>query len=91
MDIPLWSKLVPSVYIHCDCRVVIANASNKTYNGKSKHIRRRHNSVRQLISNGIISIDFVKSQNNLADPLTKRLSRDIIYKTSKEMGLKPNN
>ena len=57
---------------------------------ENQDIRRRHNSVRQLISNGIITIDFVRSSDNLADPLTKGLSRDIIYKTSRGMGLKPN-
>ena len=45
------------------------------YNGKSRHICRRHNSVRKLLSNGIISIDYIKSKDNLADPLTKGLKR----------------
>ena len=41
------------------------------YNGKSRHIRRRHNTVRQLLSNEIISIDYIKLKDNLADSLTK--------------------
>lgn len=60
-DIPFCPKPVPTVYIHCDCRVAIAKASNNTYNGKSKHIRHKHNSSKQLISNGVIFVDFVKS------------------------------
>ena len=52
-------------------------------------MRRRHNTVRQLISAGVISIDFVKSKDNIADPLTKGLNRDQVDKTSKGMGLKP--
>ena len=59
------------------------------YNGKSRHMRRRHNSIRQLISTGVISIDFVKSKENLAEPLTKGLNRDQVEKASKGMGLKP--
>lgn len=89
-DIPMWPKPLPTVLIHCDCQAKIVKASNKSYNGKSRHILRMHNSVRQLIPNGIITIDFVRSNDNLADPLTKGLSRDIIYKTSRGMGLKPN-
>lgn len=64
-------------------------AKNNVYNGKSRHIRRRHNSIRQLLSNGIISIDYVKSKENIADPLTKGLSREQVTYTSREMGLKP--
>ena len=59
------------------------------YNGKSRHMRRRHNTVRKLISTGVISIDFVKSKENIADSLTKGLNRDQVDKTSKGMGLKP--
>ena len=59
------------------------------YNGKSRHIRRRHNTIRKLISTGIISIDYVRSKDNIADPLTKGLNRDLVEKSSKGMRLKP--
>ena len=43
-----------------------------TYNGKSRHIRHRHDTVRELLSSGIIRIDYVKSKDNVSDPLTER-------------------
>ena len=58
------------------------------YNGKSRHIRRRHNIIRQLLSTGVISIDYVKSKDNITDPLTKRLNRELIEKLSRGMRLK---
>ena len=58
------------------------------YNGKSRHIRRRHNTVRQLLSNGIISIDYIKSKDNIADPLTKGLNGERVNCSSRGMGLK---
>ena len=64
---------------------------NAMYNGKSRHIRRRHNTVRQLISTGIITIDYIMSKENIADPLTKGLNRDQVEKLVKGMGLKPMN
>ena len=51
------------------------------YNGKSRHIRRRHNTIRQLLSIEIISIDYVKSKDNIANPLTKGLNRKLIEKS----------
>ncbi|GJW54607.1 BRCT domain-containing protein [Tanacetum coccineum] len=38
--------------------------------------------IRELITNGVISIEFVRSQQNLADHLTKELARDLVIKYS---------
>ena len=89
VDIPLWDRTQTSVSIHCDCQAAIARAKNKIYNGKSRHIRLRHNIVRQLIENNVISMDFVRSEKNLADPLTKPLTRTLVSETSRGMGLMP--
>ena len=79
----------PSVSLHCDYQVAESIAKNKTFNGKNKHIRLRHEVVKQLLKDGIVSIDYVKSEVNLADPLTKPLGRKLILETSSGMGLKP--
>ena len=88
-DIPCWSKPVSAICIHCDNQSAICRAQNKMYNGKSRHIRRRHNTIKQLLENGIISIDYIQSKKNLADPLTKGLPRDQVNCLSRGMGLKP--
>ena len=58
------------------------------YNGKSKHIRRRHNTIRQLLSTEIISIDYVKSKDNIVYSLIKGLNRELVEKSSRGMELK---
>jgi hypothetical protein len=85
-DIPRWTKPVPAICIHCDSQSAIGSAQSKMYNGKSRHIRRRHNSIKQLLSTGVISLDFVKSKDNIADPLTKWLNRELVDKSSRRMG-----
>ena len=90
-DIPRWPKPVSAICIHCDSQSAIGRAHSTMYNGKNRHIRRRHNTVRQLISTGIITVDYVKSKDNIADPLTKGLSRELVQKSSMGMGLKPLN
>ena len=87
--IPLWPKPVTAVCIHCDSMAALTRAKNQIYNGKSRHIRRRHNTIKDLLRNGIISIDYVKSKENIADPLTKGLCREQVIFTSRGMGLKP--
>ncbi|PHT25799.1 hypothetical protein CQW23_34580 [Capsicum baccatum] len=88
-DIPYWPKPVAPVCIHCDSLAAIGRARSMMYNGKSRHIRRRHNTARELLSSGIITIDYVKSKDNVSDPLTKGLSREGVERTSKGMGLRP--
>ena len=77
-DIPIWPKPVPTICIHCDSQLSIGRAQSHMYNSKSRHIYRRDNTVRQLLSNGIISIEYVKSKDNIMDPLTKGLVRELV-------------
>jgi len=68
---------MPAICIRCDNQPAIARVHNVIYNGKSRHIHHRHNTVKQLLSNRIISLDFVKSKENIVDLLTKGLSREL--------------
>ncbi|PHT46363.1 hypothetical protein CQW23_15521 [Capsicum baccatum] len=88
-DIPYWSKPVAPVCIHYDSQAAIGRAESMMYNGKSRHIRRRHNTVRELLSSGIITVAYVKSKDNVLNPLIKGLSREGVKRTSKGMGLRP--
>ncbi|GKA85322.1 hypothetical protein Tco_0806976 [Tanacetum coccineum] len=81
-DIPRWPKLVTAISIHCDSQSTIGRDHSTMYNGKSRHIRRRHNSIRQLLSTGVISIDYVKLKDNIVDPLTKGFSRELVIITT---------
>nr|GEW68604.1 zinc finger, CCHC-type [Tanacetum cinerariifolium] len=49
-----------------------------------------HSMIRELITNEVISIEFVRSQQNLDDHLMKGLSRDLVIKSAKGMRLKSN-
>ena len=89
IEIPLWPKPMPPISIHCDSEATLSKAYSQIYNGKSRHIGLRHSYVRQLLTDSVITIDFVRSSQNLADPLTKGLTRDLVSKTSRGMGLKP--
>ncbi|CAL9223148.1 unnamed protein product [Arabidopsis halleri] len=87
----MWGKPVPALRLHCDSQAAIARALNTHYNGKNRHIRRRHNTIRSLITSGVITLGYIKSADNLADPLTKGLARNQVIKSSRGMGLKPMN
>ncbi|GJW67262.1 zinc finger, CCHC-type containing protein [Tanacetum coccineum] len=90
LEIPLWVKPIAPISIRCDSAATLAKAYIQMYNGKSRHLGVRHNMIRELIMNGVISIEFVRSQQNLTDHLTKGLAKDLVIKSAEGMGLKSN-
>ena len=82
---------MPPICIHCDSQSTIGRAPTSMYNGKSKHIFHRHNTIRQLLSIGVISLDYVKSKENIAATLTKGLNRELVENSSRGMRLKHIN
>ncbi|GJU83884.1 zinc finger, CCHC-type containing protein [Tanacetum coccineum] len=87
LEISLWSKPIVHISIRCDCAATLAKAYSQMYNGKSRHLGVRHSMIRELITNEVISIEFVRLQQNLADHLTKGLARDLVIKSAERMGL----
>jgi len=69
--------------------IQILKVYSHVYNEKSRHIGFRHAYVHQLIKDGVITIDFVQTSENLIDPSIEGLARDFVLKTSRGMGLKP--
>lgn len=61
------------VSIHYDSIATLDKTYSQVYNGKSRHVGLRHSLVGDIITSGIINIDYVKSKENLVNPLTKGL------------------
>jgi hypothetical protein len=49
-------------------------SNKKMHNDKS-----RHNTIKHFLLNEIISINYVKSKQNIVDSLTKNLLRELMY------------
>lgn len=87
-EIPLWPKPISPISIRCDSESALSNAYRQVFKGKSRHLGVRHSMIRELITHGVISVEFIRTQHNLADHLTKGLSRDLVHKSAVGMGLK---
>ena len=79
-----------AISLHYDSQVAIGVADNGVYHRKKRHIH-RHSTVKQLLKHGIISLEYVILEKNLADPLSKGLTRRVVLDTLRGMGLKPMN
>ncbi|PHU06798.1 hypothetical protein BC332_23287 [Capsicum chinense] len=88
-DTPYWTKLLALLCTYCDSQDVIDRAGSMIYNGKSRHIKWRHNTIRELLSSEIITVDYVRSKDNVLIPLTKDPSRKGVKSSLKGMDLRP--
>ncbi|KAK4387640.1 Retrovirus-related Pol polyprotein from transposon TNT 1-94 [Sesamum angolense] len=71
-QLPIVSQPLPPIDVHCDSQTTIAKVRSRKYNQKTKrHIQVRLKSIRALVSDRVIGIDFVGTKDNVADPLTK--------------------
>ncbi|GJS64908.1 hypothetical protein Tco_0679472 [Tanacetum coccineum] len=90
LEIPLWVKPIALISIRYDSAATLAKAYSHMYNGKSRHLGVRHSMIHERITNGVVSLEFVRSQQNLDDHFTKGLARDLVIKSAERMGLKSN-
>ena len=89
LEIHTQKRPVPVILIHYDSTAGIAKVHNHYYNGKRQQIRRKHSTIREFLTTGAVIVDYVRSDDNLVDPLMKGLAIEKIFKTSERMRLKP--
>lgn len=81
------SELYQPILINCDNKGAIDLSKNSNFGARTKHITLRHSFLKDTIDNGIVQIDFVPTQNMLADPLTKAVPKKAIEDFTKYIGL----
>jgi hypothetical protein len=90
MDLPVVEKPIPAILMNCDNQTVIAKVTSSKDSGKSsRYVKRRLKSVRKLRNSRVISVTYISTDKNLADPITKGLPRNVIEIASREMGMRP--
>ena len=73
--------------IYCDNTSAINLSKNTTHHARTKHIDIRHHFLRDNISNEVITLDYINSENQIADILTKPLNESIFTKLRRELGI----
>ena len=69
--------------------VIVKVDSSKDNMKSSRRIKRWLKSVRKMRNYGVITLHYIHTKKNLADPFSNGLSRNMIDAASKEMGLRP--
>ena len=73
--------------IKCDNTSAINLTKNPIQHSRSKHIEIRHHFIRDHVQKGDIELDFVSTENQLADIFTKPLNEDRFCIIRRELGM----
>jgi hypothetical protein len=89
-DLPVVEKPIPAIFMNYDNETLITKVNSTKDNVKSiRHVKRRLKTVRKLRNSEVITLSYIQTDKNLADPFKKRLSRNVIEIASREMGMRP--
>ena len=73
--------------LRVDNKSTIALIKNPVLHGHSKHIEVKYHLVREFAEKGQINVDFIRSEEQLGDVLTKRLGKVKFHELRAKIGL----
>ena len=74
--------------LYCDNQSAIKLAESTGYRPRSRHIDIKYHFLRQHVENKTVMINFVATNENVADVLTKSVDKQKLVYCAQEMGLK---
>ncbi|GKE72024.1 hypothetical protein Tco_1530096 [Tanacetum coccineum] len=67
---------------------VIALCCNNIQHSRSKHINFRYHFIKEQVENGVVEVNFVRTEYQLADILTKALGRERLDFLINKLGMR---
>jgi hypothetical protein len=86
----LFRQELEATVIHCDNQSCIKLSENPVFNDCSKHIDIRYHFIRDCVQRGVVRLDYIQINEQMADIFTKALSRQKFEKFRDQMGLRKN-
>ena len=72
-----------ATYIHCDNQSCVNLSENSVFHDKSKHIEIKYRYIRDMVQRGAVKLQYVATDEQIADVLTKPLAR-VKFEYSRE-------
>ena len=86
----LCHEQVKGTTIYCDNSSAIALSKNSVFHKRTKHIDAKYHYIRELVSNGEISLQHCRIEEQFADILTKPLGQKSFNYLRKCLGMEEN-
>lgn len=83
----LTGKNVQKFRLLIDNKSAIELSKNPGYQERSKHIDTRFHYIRECVSDGVVEVDYVRTDGQLADILTKALGRVRFVEMRQRLGV----
>ena len=76
--------------IHCDNTSAISLSKNPVQHSKAKHIPIKYHYLRELAASKEIRLEYIPTQEQVANIFTKPLNRDVFEHLRKTLGVIPS-
>jgi hypothetical protein len=83
-------KPIPAILMNCDNQTVIGKVTSSKDNVKSSiHVKILLKSLRKSRNSEIISVTYISTDKNLAEPFTKGIPCNVLQIASRVIGMRP--
>ena len=86
----LFGEMLETTIIHCDNRSCVKLSENPVYHNKLKHIKMRYHYLRDMVQNSAIRLQYIPTDEQIADVFTKRLSTTKFVYFRDKLGMEEN-
>ena len=88
MDLGVVPSTQSAITLYYDNSGAVANAKELRSHKREKHIERKYQLIREIVSRGDTIVSQIASEDNLADPFTKGLAQKIFDQHVEGMGVR---
>ena len=86
----LLSVNLEPIVIRCDNQGCINISENPVFHDKSKHIEMKYHFIRDMVQKGMVKLQYVSTEENIADVMTKPLSMMNFRHLQDNLGMEEN-
>ena len=86
----LFDLQLEATWIYCDNQSCIKLSENPVFHDKSKHIKIKYQYIRDMVEKGVEELHYIATDEQIADVLTKPLSRVKFGYLRDKLGVVPS-